>query len=234
MVVSGAARMTYRWDPLLGWCALGFGALAVSCAVALARNATPILGVHPALKPMKFAVSIAIFLATLAVLVPALSVSDGTRGALGWIFVAVMVVEMAAIVIQASRGTTSHYNVAGKLDRTLLAVMLGAIVVLSVAMLGVALIATLRPLRAADGAELASLQTWSWRAGLWLFQLATVSGFAMGGRGRHTVGGPDGEPGLPLVNWSVSHGDLRVPHFLAMHALQVLPIVALVAGASSR
>lgn len=228
------AAVIGRLDPVLLWCALGFAALAIACAAALAVDAAPILGVHPALKPMKFAVSIAIFLATMAALVPALSISVTARGLVRWMLVVVMIVEIVAIVVQAMRGTTSHYNTAGRLDRALLGLMMSATVVFSIAMIGVALIATLRPLVDADGARLPALQIAAWRAGLWIFQLATVSGFAMGGRGRHTVGADDGGPGLALVNWSAHHGDLRVPHFLAMHALQVMPIVALVVGGSAR
>jgi hypothetical protein len=44
--------------------------------------------------------------------------------------------------------------------------------------------------------------------------------------GAHTVGAPDGGPGIPGTGWSREHGDLRVPHFFGMHGMQIFPLLA--------
>ncbi len=40
----------------------------------------------------------------------------------------------------------------------------------------------------------------------------------------------DDRQGLPFLGWSTSVGDLRIAHFLALHAMFVLPLVGWLAG----
>jgi hypothetical protein len=211
--------------PLL-WTTLGHAIVGLACLLVLWVPAAPVMGVHPALKPLKFAVSIALFLATMGLVLLVTSLTPTLRTALAWLFSATMVVEMLLIVMQAVRGTTSHFNQNGPLSNAAWSLMVLAIVVATLGMVSVAVLASARPLLTEQGRELPPLMVFACRAGLWLLLLAPISGFAMGGRLQHSVGGNDGGPGLPFVNWSVLHGDLRVAHFFALHAVQVLPCIA--------
>lgn len=65
-------------DGVLWTGAVVHGLVGLVCMLLLLTDAAPLLGVHPALKPMKFGLSIALFLGTMAVFVPTLSVAPGT------------------------------------------------------------------------------------------------------------------------------------------------------------
>lgn len=235
-----AARGLFADAPLLAWSAVGFALLSLMCLVAWAFDATPVLGLHPAVKPLKFSLSIAVYLVTLAALFPYLSTPRVVRTRFETVIVVTMVVEIVVIVGQALRGTTSHFNMSTPLDAVGWSAMGLAILVNSVAMAGLAVLATVRPLARGGRTPLEDAYAFAWRSGLWLFLFAVVSGFLMAQSSRHTFTGladigaaplgraADGGPGLPFVNWSTQAGDLRVSHFFALHALQAFPLAAFV------
>jgi hypothetical protein len=145
---------------------------------------------------------------------------------------------MAILSLQAWRGTTSHFNVGTPLDTALWIVMGTAIGLQTLASVVVAYALW----RQSFGDRALG---WALRLGLTISILGASTGGLMtrptasqleearseGRRmavaGAHTVGAPDGGPGLPGTGWSVTHGDLRVPHFVGLHAMQILPLLAL-------
>ena len=176
-------------------------------------------------KPIKFVVSIALLLGTILPILSILDVSARTRAAIGWTLIVTMAVELAAIILQAARGTSSHFNTATRFDAVIWKLMMIAIVIAFVALVAFAILASVRTL------DCDPLIATAIRIGAWLLLLTAVSGFAMGGRGQHGVGGIDGTgEAIPIAGWSREHGDLRAPHFFAMHGLQVLPLVAFALG----
>jgi hypothetical protein len=206
-------------------------ALAV---VGLVVDPRIITGAPAWLKPAKFTISIAVYVFTLAWSFTFIPDWSKTRRIVGWVTAIVMVLELAIIDVQAYRGTTSHFNFRTPLDGVLFAVMGMAIVTQTVTSVAVA-IAFWR--QAFEDRALG----WALRLGMSITVIGAFSGTLMtaptaaqlavaraGGKppvmGAHTVGAPDGGRGIPGTGWSTEHGDLRVPHFIGLHALQALPL----------
>jgi len=206
--------------------------VALFCAGWLLVDASPVLGLHPAIKPAKFGVSIAMYAWTMAIFLPALSATEPTRRRFAALLMLAMVSETVVIFGQALRGTRSHFNMEDGIGHVGWQIMGFMIAVNTASMVWLAWRASRRPLSRGDGTPLPPLLTWAWRAGLWLFLLGAASRPMLGPRLRHSIGGTDGGPGLLLTNWSTTHGDLRVSHFFSLHALQLLPLIALALLAS--
>lgn len=217
----------------------GLGMIGVLGVATIGLFADPrlITGAPAWLKPAKFAVSIAIYAFTLAAIFALLPDRTRMRRIVGWVTAVALSVEMAIIVLQMARGTTSHFNIGTPLDAVLFSAMGLIIVVQTVASIAVAV--ALWRSRLADAGL-----GWALRLGMTLTivgafsgglmttptaaQLATArAGERMRIAGAHTVGGPDGGAGLPGTGWSTERGDLRVAHFVGLHAVQVLPLIAL-------
>ncbi|HEV2766062.1 MAG TPA: hypothetical protein VGV38_23965, partial [Pyrinomonadaceae bacterium] len=121
--------------------------------------------------------------------------------------------------LQAARGTTSHFNFSSWANAGVIGLM-GLMIVVNTAAVAYAAVKFWR-----SEPAVAAPYLWGIRLGLLIFLLAGLEGFVMIRLHAHSVGVADGGPGLPLLNWSTRGGDLRVAHFVGLHALQVLPLV---------
>jgi hypothetical protein len=199
-------------------------ALLAGSLAALPFDQRKILGLNPWIKPIKFEISVIIFLLTVGLMLWALGdVPELARSKwwLGWGFGIAMIVENSVIALQSARGVRSHMNFTTPLNASLFAAM-GLFIVLNTVFAGWLLALWMRT---SGGLETAVV--WGIRLGLVVLLAGSIEGLRMVAHGAHTVGAPDGTPGLPFVNWSTSHGDLRIAHFFALHALQIFPLAGM-------
>ena len=205
------------------------------CAVGLVFDARTIGGVPSWAKPAKFSLSIALYALSLAWMIGFVRHHRALRLLAATIAVALWL-ELAIILAQVLRGTTSHFNLSTPLDAGLFAAMGVAITFLWMAHLAVTCIVSLKALPdalIARGLRLGLIVSLIGLAqgGLMLLptplQRAEIAAHVFAGIiGAHSVGLPDGASGLPITGWNVAGGDLRVGHFLGLHALQVIPLLA--------
>ena len=233
---DGALARLWRTSPPLTAVGVLMSVAAIASAVAMFVDPRIITGAPAWLKPFKFAVSTAIYSLTLAWIFGWLTEWPRMRRVVGWTTAVVFVLEVALIDIQAWRGTTSHFNVSTAVDAAVFTTM-GAAILLQT-LVSVAVAVALWRQRFADRAL-----GWALRLGMTLTiagaltgplmtrptpaQLADArAGHPMKIAGAHSVGGPDGVPGVPVTGWSREYGDVRVAHFIGLHAIQVLALFA--------
>ena len=185
------------------------------------------------LKPLKFHLSLAVHAIT--VLLAARLLPEPWRGHVVTkagltLFGTVVLYEAAFLSIQAGRGVRSHFNDATAFDVIggwIMAAGASVLVVVPL-LIGVALaFATWRggwaeaaenPLRVA--VALGFILT-GW--------LGTQTGSTIGANAGPFVGvDPSASRFMPLTGWSFEGGDYRISHFLGVHAMQAVPVAALI------
>ncbi|RYY61005.1 MAG: hypothetical protein EOO05_07965 [Chitinophagaceae bacterium] len=195
--------------------------LSAVCVLLIARfSHIEINGVNSWYKPFKFALSIGIFSWTMGWYTGYLE--QPTQVSIySWTTILLLGFELFYITFQAARGQLSHYNVSSPIYTSL-----------TVAMAVAAIAATLYTgyigilFCTGEFPQLPGHYLWAIRIGIFLFVIFAFEGAIMGGNGSHSVGGSGDGNGLPILNWSRKYGDLRIAHFVGMHALQVLPLMA--------
>jgi hypothetical protein len=179
------------------------------------------------LKPVKFQIALAIYALTLAVyarwLPSSLRAARWFRVYIGIVTFSILA-ELAWIGGAAALGTASHFNVSSPLWSALY----GLMGLFAVTLTSASLVFGIAIWRNRETGPPGALHL-SVALGLVLtFGLTVVVASTMSSGTGHLVGVPaPGDSGLPILGWSRSVGDLRVAHFLATHALHVLPLVGL-------
>ena len=177
-----------------------------------------ILGINVWIKPAKFLISTGIYLWTIGWLLNYVESPIVARSSLGTIASLLLILENAAVIMQAIRGERSHFNISTAFNGAIFSLM-GVLIAINTITLIVLLWWFL-----ANPAPMPAGALWGCRLGVLLAVLASVEGGFMAASMAHTVGGADGSPGVPFFNWSKQAGDLRISHFIGLHGLQVLPL----------
>ncbi|MFC3962641.1 hypothetical protein [Nocardia jiangsuensis] len=207
-----------------------------------------LIGGEPAwAKPAKFAAAFVLYTATLAWLLGLPHRGSRVTRCMGTIFAVTTVVDVGFVVVQAARGTFSHFNTESDAVNTVgQLIFASGVPGLFAANLVIAVVVLWQ--RVADRPVTLAI-----RAGLVLAVAGMALGYLMGftgartaeaadGRavelvGSHTVGDRgvrDDPAGLPVTHWSTTGGDLRVPHFVGLHGMQVLLLAAVALGFAAR
>ena len=210
--------LKYRNEPLFYFGLICF-VLAIIFLLLNKTTTIQLKGVNAWNKPFKFAFSIMLYswsMAWYCYYLPFFNIY-----VFNWVVIILFGFEIIYIAIQAGRGQLSHYNNSTPLYLVLFQLMglAATLVTLYTAYVGVLFFQN-------DFPDLPLAYLWSIRSGILIFVVFSFEGALMGGRMSHTVGGEDGSIGIHLLKWSKKFGDLRVSHFIGMHALQVLPILA--------
>jgi len=189
----------------------------VGCFVGLLIDDRTLMGVNVWIKPLKFSISIGVYLLTVGYLVTKYPYSRKKKNIINHITAWMLVVEMGIIALQAYRGVQSHYNTSTPFDAILFMAM-GVLTGTVVLIMALFIIDTIRlKLKTGKAMQWAILLGWcviffgSWVGGQMIAQLS------------HNIGVASGGAGLPLVNWSTIGGDLRIAHFFGLHGIQIIP-----------
>jgi hypothetical protein len=233
----------FRDSPTSMLVGLSMLVLAVFCLFGLVFDPRIVTGAPVWLKPLKFAISSALYAFTFPWLLLHLEGHSRFRRIVEPAVSGILFLEVALITLQAARGVQSHFNMQTTFDMVVFNVMGTGIGFLWMMQVWTAILLLRQrftdPLVASSlrlalvltvlGSAVGWFMTTPTRAQLAEFRTGRVSR-----AGSHTVGAPDGGPGLPLLGWSVDHGDLRAAHFVGLHALQIFPLLGLWASRARR
>ncbi len=213
------ANLRFR-NPLLYQIGMIHFIMAVMLIIPWIFDSREVLGTNTWIKPIKFCISIGIYAWTFGWILWDLHGKQRWIKGLSWVIAVTMVIEISIIIFQASRATRSHFNESSALDGILFGTMGGMIAINTIAIVisfGLFLFSKTK----LDKAYLLAL-----RLAFVVFLIGNWIGGVMIANGGHAIGAPEDSPGVFFFNWNTLGGDLRIGHFLGLHAIQVIPLIS--------
>ncbi|MFI6907753.1 hypothetical protein ACIBKY_41275 [Nonomuraea sp. NPDC050394] len=223
--------------PLMVCAALMLGLMLVA-GVGLVVDDRTLLNESVWIKPLKFGFAFALYALTLAWLSTKLTRGRRLGRWLGNVFAVTVVVEVGAITVQAARGTFSHFNadMTDPVTVALVPILTYGVMIILIAQLILGVVVLIQR---TGGAALnrairtgLALATFGMVLPIYWLLAQITPRTVTDANGRqvpmyqgHGIGDPDGN-GMFLTGWSVTGGDFRVPHFFALHGIQVLLLLA--------
>jgi hypothetical protein len=182
-------------------------------------------------KPWKFQISTVLYWWSLTWFISYFGTTEQfslSRRFIVWMSLIAGLFEVVYISWQGAFGLASHYNTSSPFYGAMFTAM-AVFAVLLTSTSGVLGYTVLRAHSQTYATSVALRHAIGW--GLIISSvLGIVTGAILGGRtnsGGHWVGGTTNDAlGLMVLNWSRDGGDLRVAHFFALHAMQILPVMA--------
>jgi hypothetical protein len=219
---SMRASLLGYWRQARPWQRLGYLVGGALVLVGLAHLAAwlvvggPWAGPITFRKPTTFGISFGLTTITLAWVAGQLRISDRT----GWLLLVPLVVadtsEVVWVSVQRWRGVAAHFNVQTALDNLLFVIMGGVAVGIAALVILAITVLAFTAMRASPSMALAI------RAGLVILLVAQVVG---GWMIQHGIG-PANEGVTDELTTFGAAGVMKVPHAVAIHAIQVLPTLA--------
>ncbi|MEL6389197.1 MAG: hypothetical protein AAFQ02_03490 [Bacteroidota bacterium] len=211
------AEMRYR-NALLYQIGMIHAIVAVILLIGIIVDPREVMGINPWIKPTKFFLSTTALVFTMGWFMFDLRLTRPRWiKVISWTYVIGLLIENIIITLQASRGVRSHFNYSTAMDGALFGAMglfIGIITLATTVLFVLFLIHR--------GGN--PIHNFAVRISLLLHLVGSWIGGVMISRGGHAVGIVDGGEGIPFLNWSTLGGDLRIGHFLGLHAIQAIPL----------
>ncbi|WP_202875575.1 hypothetical protein [Kribbella speibonae] len=227
------------WHRPLMLMVLAMSGLVLTAGVGLALDGREILNESVWLKPFKFGLSFVLYGATLAWLLSKLRKAKRFGWWTGTVFAVTGIVDVGFIAVQAARGTFSHFNAnTDTFNQVGQQVFMSGVMGLFGASLVIAIMLLFqrigdaplnRAIRVGIGLAVAGMALAFYLVGSngARQEVTDAYGHPVTLGGSHGIGVEAGGPGMPLTNWSTVGGDLRIPHFVGLHAIHFLLLTVL-------